>query len=256
MQAWAGSPSHRVANVYVRENFSKAKAPSSPPQRQVYRQQVRDGDGDTSLTYIMSGHYSVPDELKKENLEWLANCAVATMLNIHTISNMEEYLMKEGMFSISVIPMGGDTILLVFKDTESVKNFIEMPLLNEWFVEVNPWSEEFTSQKRGMCGTFILMDPLMQKKSQLGYAEILLLIVSSSVGPITIAVDVEKSWFNVLMVEECVSNGDFVRSYCPGHSSKKHSIVKDNSSDEEDDTGQASMSSAIGLSNAYKVNEG
>ncbi|KAF2320816.1 hypothetical protein GH714_031017 [Hevea brasiliensis] len=39
-------------------------------------------------------------------------------------------------------------------------------------------------------------------------------------------------------------------------SSKKHSVVKDSSSDEEEDTRQTNMPSEIGLSNAYKVNEG
>ncbi|KAF2320813.1 hypothetical protein GH714_031008 [Hevea brasiliensis] len=100
------------------------------------------------------------------------------------------------------------------------------------------------------------VDPHMQKKSQLGYASILLLTDSSSASPRTIAVDVKKTQFNVLKVGECVSNGDFLRSYCPSHSSKKHSAVKDSSSNKEDDTRQASMSSEIGLSNAYKVNEG
>ncbi|KAF2297939.1 hypothetical protein GH714_005793 [Hevea brasiliensis] len=57
--------------------------------------QSRPKDGDASLSYIMSGHYTLPEELKKENMDWLVKCAMATVLNVHNISTMEEYMIKE-----------------------------------------------------------------------------------------------------------------------------------------------------------------
>ncbi|KAF2305647.1 hypothetical protein GH714_007225 [Hevea brasiliensis] len=63
------------------------------------------------------------------------------MLNVHNIADMEEYMIKEGIFSISAIPMGGDTVLFIFKDPEFMSSFIDSSSLSDWFSNINPWNE-------------------------------------------------------------------------------------------------------------------
>ncbi|KAF2307886.1 hypothetical protein GH714_033094 [Hevea brasiliensis] len=114
----------------------------------IYSRRARDEHA--GMEYLIGGSY----ESTEENKEWLERSAVATLMNIHTVSNLETYFSAEGVFSINVSPMGVDLdrvrfqVMLVEEAPScSVPQFCNKKLVN------SSLSEE--TCRRGYGGTII-----------------------------------------------------------------------------------------------------
>ncbi|KAF2307897.1 hypothetical protein GH714_033245 [Hevea brasiliensis] len=56
-----------------------------------------------------------------DNMEWLSRSAFGTVINMNTISNLQECFFAERVFSIKVLYIGGSSVLLTF-DSRSLWN--------------------------------------------------------------------------------------------------------------------------------------
>lgn len=82
--------------------------------------------GKLDLPYISYGKYDVPNDVKSTNNEWLKRSTIATCFDMNVIFLLYEYFVREGVFSIVAIPLGGNKVLLNFQSSKIMNGFFAM----------------------------------------------------------------------------------------------------------------------------------
>lgn len=76
------------------------------------------------VPYMSYGSYAIPDNVKNDDDDWLAESAISTALNINSMSYMNVHFSKEVVLSIKAIPLGRKTVLLNFDSQEVMESFL------------------------------------------------------------------------------------------------------------------------------------
>ncbi|KAG5525844.1 hypothetical protein RHGRI_032212 [Rhododendron griersonianum] len=90
----------------------------------------------------------VPIKVRELGNEWLHRSATAKLSSTRPITLIQYYLRDLGHAHVLVRPMGGDMVVLTFKDIEErdpIFNGGKMAWLREWFIESFKWEDTKTN---------------------------------------------------------------------------------------------------------------
>lgn len=74
--------------------------------------------------YITDWAYEAPNEVVRENKNWLDCFAVGTLQDVLSTTNLLDHFMAQEVFNIKVIALGGDKVLLTFDSIETMNCYL------------------------------------------------------------------------------------------------------------------------------------
>ncbi|KAF2322773.1 hypothetical protein GH714_030589 [Hevea brasiliensis] len=142
--------------------------------------------------YLVGGSY----EATEENREWLSQSAVASLINISSLSNLQAYFMAEGVCSITIRSMGCNSDLLTFESIECMEKFLNDKL---W---VPLGGLDFFQWFGGKLGDFISIDGSTLSRKKFDSAHLLIITDSQEFVNKVVTVDLNKNIFFISAIKE------------------------------------------------------
>lgn len=90
-------------------------------------------------------------EVKEEEMAWLQKCYVGVVQNSDTIYLLQDRLIEEGISNFSIIPTGGDMVLIKPVEGVDFEGFIKDSdeVLETWFRDIGQWSQGGSGSGKG-----------------------------------------------------------------------------------------------------------
>lgn len=78
----------------------------------------------------------------EEEMEWLNKCYVGKMMHTNNAELLQEKMATEGITSVKLIPIGGDSVLIKVEEDEDFMQLAKDAegYLQDWFSAFSPWT--------------------------------------------------------------------------------------------------------------------
>lgn len=166
-------------------------------------------------------------EVKEEEMAWLQKCYVGVVQNSDTIYLLQDRLIEEGISNFSIIPTGGDMVLIKPVEGVDFEGFIKDSdeVLETWFRDIRQWSQGEVAREReawircqgvpihgwsiklfemlaGSLGKFISVDESTLNNKSFDVGRFLIRTSSWEVVNRLVKIRINGMFFNIRLLEE------------------------------------------------------
>lgn len=166
-------------------------------------------------------------QIKEDEMAWLNQCFVGYVHNPDAVYLLQDRLVDEGVFSFTIVPMGGEMVLIKPTEGEDFVEFVKdyESLVETWFYDLRQWSPDVVVKEReawircqgvplhawsshffeklvSSLGKFVSMDSNTMLGKRFDVARVLIRTTSREAVNRLIKVRINGVFYNIRLLEE------------------------------------------------------